>query len=37
MGGGGGAEYFENLCGEKAESDLNKTQNYWVNNRQTNL
>ena len=28
---------FEDLSGTKAESDLIKTQNSWVNNEQTNL
>ena len=31
------AEMFEDLYGAKAESDLTKTQNSWVNNEQTNL
>ena len=31
------AEMYENLYGAKAESDLIKTQNSWVNNKQTNL
>ena len=31
------AEVFESLYGAKAESDLTKTQNYWVNNGQTSL
>ena len=31
------AEVFEDLYVAKAESDLTKTQNSWVNNGQTNL
>ena len=42
IGGWGGqmlweVEVFEDLYGPKAESDLTKTQNSWVNNKQTNL
>ena len=36
-GRGGGAEVLEDLYGAKAESDLIKTQNCWVNNEQKNL
>ena len=32
-----GVELFGALYGEKAEFDLTKTQDSWVNNRQTNL
>ena len=31
------AEVFEDLYEAKAESDLTKTQNSWVNNGQTKL
>ena len=31
------AEVFEYLYGAKAESDLTKSQNSWVNNGQTKL
>ena len=42
VGGWGGqmlleAEALEDLFGAKAESDLTKTQNSWVNNEQKNL
>ena len=31
------AEALEGLYRAKAESDLTKTQNYWVNNEEKNL